>query len=229
MQTTRTVSRRYFVGVAAAVGAMMLAGCASSQPASSTSADTSGSAQSAGAASSSEGSSASSAEAASSSSSESGKSAVVFFSQTGNTAAVAALIANHLHIDALELKAIEPYTEEDLDYDDSSTRATVEQNTPEARPGIVEIPDLAAYDTVFVGYPIWWGKAPRLMCTFVEGCDLSGKTIVPFCTSGSSGIGSSPDELADLGAKDAQWLSGKRFAAGADGDTVAQWVDSLSL
>ena len=162
-------------------------------------------------------------------SAEKRKTVVVFFSQTGNTAGVASHIADYSQAEAIELKAAEPYTSADLDYNDSSTRATVEQNTPEARPALAEIPDLGAYDTVFLGYPIWWGKVPRIMCTFVESCDLSDKTVVPFCTSGSSDIGSSAEELAQLASPSATWLPGKRFEAGADEQAVAQWVDGLAL
>ena len=162
-------------------------------------------------------------------SAEKGKTVVVFFSQTGNTAGIASHIADYLHIEAIELEASEPYTSADLDYNDSSSRATVEQDTPDARPALAEIPDLGAYDTVFLGYPIWWGKAPRIMCTFVESCDLSGKTVVPFCTSGSSDIGTSADELAGLASPKTTWLPGRRFEAGADEQAVAQWVDGLAL
>ena len=162
-------------------------------------------------------------------SAEKGKAVVVFFSQTGNTAGVASHIADYSQAEAIELKAAEPYTSADLDYNDSSTRATVEQNTPEARPTLAEVPDLGVYDTVFLGYPIWWGKVPRIMCTFVESCDLSDKTVVPFCTSGSSDIGSSAEELAQLASPSATWLPGKRFEAGADEQAVAQWIDGLAL
>lgn len=157
------------------------------------------------------------------------KSVVVYFSQTGNTAGIASYIVDFLQVEAIELKTAEPYTSADLDYNDSSTRATVEQNAPDTRPALAEPPDLGAYDTVFLGYPIWWGKAPRAMCTFAESCDLSGKTVVPFCTSGSSGIGSSADELAGLASPNATWLAGRRFAAGTGGQAVSDWVDSLAL
>ena len=155
--------------------------------------------------------------------------AVVFFSQTGNTAAIADHIANYMRADPIRLTAAEPYTDADLDYNDSSTRATVEQNASETRPALAETPDLGAYDTVFLGYPIWWGKAPRVMCTFAEACDLGGKTVVPFCTSGSSGIGGSADELAGLASPDAIWSEGMRFAAGSDASSVEQWIDDLGV
>lgn len=208
---------------AAVLSAGLLGGCGSSRAESSAS-----SAQPVA----SEGSSstlAPSSDAMSVSSEEEEKVAVVFFSQTGNTAGIASHIANHLQVEAIRLEAAEPYTSADLDYNDSSTRATVEQNTPETRPALAEIPDLNAYSTVFLGYPIWWGMAPRVICTFVEDCDLSGKAVVPFCTSGSSDIGSSADELAKLASLNVTWFPGKRFEAGTDVQTVAQWVDSLAL
>lgn len=222
------LDRRQFLKVSALMGAAALsaglfAGCGSSQGESSVSSAHSAASEELSSA------SASSAVATAVSSGKGEKIAVVFFSQTGNTAGIASHIANHLQVEAIELKAAEPYTSADLDYNDSSTRATVEQNAPETRPALAEIPDLEGYDTVFLGYPIWWGKAPRVMCTFVENCDLSGKTVVPFCTSGSSDIDQSADELADLTSLNTVWLVGKRFAAGADGQVVAQWVDSLAL
>lgn len=86
---------------------------------------------------------------------------------------------------------------------------------------------LDGHEVIYLGYSIWWGKAPRLLCTFVEGCNLSGKTIVPFCTSGTSDIGTSADELTELSSATATWLPGKHFAAGRGERTVAQRLDSL--
>jgi flavodoxin len=87
---------------------------------------------------------------------------------------------------------------------------------------------MADYDVVFIGYPIWWGQAPRIISTFLESYDLSGKTIIPFCTSGSSGIGSSATNLHSL-APNANWLAGQRFSSGTSRDTMANWVNSLGL
>ena len=122
-----------------------------------------------------------------------------------------------------------PYTDEDLNYSNDSCRANQEQNDPAARPaitGTLENPE--DYDVVFLGYPIWWGQAPKVIYTFLESCDFGDATIVPFCTSGSSGIGSSADGLQEL-TENAQWLDGQRFSSGASQDDVAQWVDSLGL
>ena len=232
------LNRRQFIRAAALSGAAvisagLLGGCGSpgagpsaslAQSATSEGSASASSAQSASAQPSSVGSPSATASA------EKGRIAVVFFSQTGNTAGIASHIASHLQAEAIELKAAEPYTSADLDYSDSSTRATVEQNAPETRPALAELPsNLDAHDAVFLGYPIWWGKAPRIMCTFAESCDLSGKTIVPFCTSGSSDIGSTADELAALASSSATWIPGKRFAAGTDSQVVSEWVDSLAL
>lgn len=216
------MTRRQFMGIAAvAMGATMLAGCSSSEASQPSASESAPSAPA---------SSSSPAVSASTSSAASATPIVMFFSQTGNTAAIASHIKEHLNCDSFELKAAEPYTSEDLDYNDPSTRATVEQNAPETRPAIAGLPsDLAAHDVVFLGYPIWWGKVPRIMCTLAETCDLSGKTIVPFCTSGSSDIGSTADELAALASPSAAWVPGKRFAAGTDSQVVGEWVDSLSL
>lgn len=117
----------------------------------------------------------------------------------------------------------------DLNYGDSSSRTTIEMNDPDARPAISgKVADMAQYDIVFVGYPIWWGEAPRIISTFLESYDFSGKTIVPFCTSGSSGIGSSATNLRTL-TKGADWLAGRRFSGSASRSTVIEWVNGLGL
>lgn len=122
-----------------------------------------------------------------------------------------------------------PYTSADLNYSDSSSRATAEQNDPSARPAIGRgVDNMGQYDVVFVGYPIWWGQAPRIISTFLESYDFNGKTIVPFCTSGGSGIGPSATSLHAL-ADGAVWLDGRRFGGGTSRDTVMEWVNSLAL
>ena len=154
---------------------------------------------------------------------------VAYFSATGNTKGVAQHLQAVLDADLYEIVPQEPYTSDDLNYSNDSCRANQEQNDPTVRPaisGALENPD--RYDVVFLGYPIWWGKAPKVIYTFLENCGLDGATIVPFCTSGSSGIGGSLEELRAL-APDARWLDGQRFDSGAGQDEVAQWVDSLGL
>lgn len=154
---------------------------------------------------------------------------VAYFSATGTTEGVAEQIANGLNADIYEIVPEEPYTDEDLDYSNNNSRATVEMNDPDARPAISGgVENMEQYDIVFIGYPIWWGEAPRIINTFVESYDFSGKTIVPFCTSGSSGIGSSAANLEQL-TSGAQWFSGERFSGNDSQDTVMKWVNSLGL
>ena len=154
---------------------------------------------------------------------------VAYFSCTGTTEKIAEYIADELDVTAYQILPQTPYTSADLDYNDNSTRATREQNDPSARPAISgTIEDMDSYDVIFLGYPIWWGQAPKIMYTFVDSYDLSGKTIVPFCTSGSSGIGSSADNLSKS-SQDANWMSGRRFSANTSRDTVSEWIDGLGL
>ncbi len=156
------------------------------------------------------------------------KIAVACFSATGNTRAVAQHLVAHLGADYIEIEAAEPYTDEDLNYHDETTRATMEQNDPATRPALAAMPDFSAYDTVFLGHPIWWGKAPRLICTMLEGCDLAGKKVAEFCTSGSSGVEGATGELTEL-SPGAEWIGAMRFAAGAAEAEVGEWADSLGV
>ena len=155
---------------------------------------------------------------------ESGKSLVVYFSETGNTKGVAEKIAAVTDADTYEILAAQPYTEDDLDYNNDDSRATKEQNDKSIRPEIgSEKIDLSAYDTIYLGYPIWWGQAPRIMDTFVESYDFTGKTVIPFCTSGSSDIGTTGDDL-EANAGSGNWLQGKRFAGGTSQADVEEWL-----
>lgn len=154
---------------------------------------------------------------------------VAYFSATNTTEGIAKHIANGLNSDIYEIIPETPYTDADLNYNDSSSRTTIEMNDPEARPAISgSVENMEQYDIIFIGYPIWWGEAPRIIGTFMESYDFSGKTIVPFCTSGSSGIGSSAANLEQL-TSDAEWLSGKRFNGDDPLDTVMEWVNGLEL
>lgn len=155
---------------------------------------------------------------------------VAYFSATNNTES----IANHIkavfggEADLYEILPEIPYTAEDLDYN-SDCRANREQNDPAARPAITgAAANMAQYDVVFLGYPIWWGQAPKILYTFVEAYDLSGKTVVPFCTSGSSPIGSSAANL-EAATTGATWLSGSRFDRSASQSAVESWVNGLEL
>lgn len=154
---------------------------------------------------------------------------VAYFSATGTTEGVAETIAECLGAALYEITPVDPYTAADLDYRDDDSRSTVEMNDPDARPAIAgEGVEMEDYDIIFLGYPIWWGEAPRILSTFVESYDLAGKTIVPFCTSGGSGVGSSADRLEQL-TSGAEWLEGKRLGGGASVDTVTEWINGLGL
>ena len=154
---------------------------------------------------------------------------VAYFSATGNTENIAEHLVSILDADLYEIVPQVPYTSEDLDYSNSDCRANREQNDPTARPAISGgVEDLEDYEVIFLGYPIWWGDAPKILSTFLETYDFDGKTIVPFCTSGSSSIGSSADDLEAL-TQGAAWLEGQRFSGSASRETVSQWVDALDL
>lgn len=158
------------------------------------------------------------------------KSIVVYFSCTGNTKAVAEEIAAQTGSDLHEIVPEEPYTEEDLNYNDDNCRANAEMNDPESRPAISNtIENLSDYDTIYIGYPIWWGSLPRIMNTFFDTYDFSGKTIVPFCTSGSSSISQSVSVIRDA-EPEAQVKEGLQVSSsGADdsSDEVSRWLEEI--
>ena len=152
---------------------------------------------------------------------------VVYFSCTGTTKGVAEKLAKVTGADLYEIVPAVPYTDEDLNYSDRSTRATSEQDHPDTRPEIGgEDIDLAGYNIVYIGYPIWWGEEPRILCTFVEAHDFTGMTVIPFCTSGGSGIGRSGRDLAEL-AGTGTWLDGARHSGSISEDELLAWVNGL--
>ena len=154
---------------------------------------------------------------------------VAYFSATNTTEGVAKNLADGIGADLCEILPKEPYTDADLDYNDNNSRTTIEMNDPDARPGISgSVENMEQYDVIFLGYPIWWGEAPRIINTFVESYDFSGKTIVPFCTSGGSGMGSSATNLY-FAADDATWLDGQKFSGSASVDELVEWANSLGL
>lgn len=154
---------------------------------------------------------------------------VAYFSATGTTEGVAEHIANGLNADIYEIIPEEPYTDADLNYNDNNSRSTIEMNDSNSRPAISgSVENMEQYDIVFIGYPIWWGEAPRIVSTFVESYDFSGKTVVPFCTSGGSGVGSSATNLEQL-TSGATWMEGRRLNGSDSQDTVMEWVNSLGL
>mgnify|MGYP001851726021 FL=1 len=154
---------------------------------------------------------------------------VAYFSATGNTETIAGHLQGILDADLYEIMPEVPYTSADLDYTDSNSRSQVEGRDPDARPAISgSVENMEDYEVIFLGYPIWNGQAPKIISTFLERYDFSGKVIVPFCTSDSSVIGSSARNVEGL-APGATWLDGQRFADSAGQETVEQWVDSLDL
>ena len=161
---------------------------------------------------------------------DSGKKVLIaYFSATNNTENIANHLNEILDADLYEIVPEQPYTADDLNYNDSSSRSSQEMNDPDSRPVISgSVENMEQYDVIFLGYPIWWGEAPRIINTFLESYDLSGKTIAPFCTSASSPLGSSATKLQDLTGS-ATWLEGQRFSGGASVSDVQSWVDSLNL
>ena len=154
---------------------------------------------------------------------------VAYFSATGNTEEIAQHLQTILGASLYEIIPAKPYSDDDLDYNASDCRANQEQNDPSVRPAIDgSVENMDSYDVILLGYPIWWGEAPRIISTFLESYDFTGKTIVPFCTSGSSSIGGSAEHLTVLAA-DATWLEGARFNPGATQDEVAAWVEGLGV
>lgn len=152
---------------------------------------------------------------------------VVYFSATGTTKGVAEKIAGITGADTYEIKAAQEYTDADLNWNDSSSRSTKEQNDSSARPEIgSDAVSLDGYTTIYIGYPIWWGEEPRIMDTFVESHNFDGITLIPFCTSGGSGIGRSGQNLAD-NAGSGTWLDGKRFDGGVSENELKSWIDGL--
>ena len=154
---------------------------------------------------------------------------VVYFSGKGTTRGVAERLAAVTGGDLYEIVPAQPYTEADQNYNDPESRTSLEQNDPDARPELAGEPiDPTEYAAVYLGYPIWWGQAPRILSTFVESHDFTGCTVIPFCTSGSSPIGDSGKTLADQ-AGTGTWLEGRRFDGGASGESLLEWVNGLGM
>ena len=162
---------------------------------------------------------------------ENGGVLVVYYSATGNTEAVAGYIAEATGGDLFELEPAEPYTDADLNWTDENSRVTLEHEDESLR-DVELVADTVdnwdSYDTVFIGYPIWWGIAAWPVDTFVEANDFTSKTVIPFCTSSSSGLGQSGELLAEM-AGTGDWLEGQRFRSSASQEDVTEWVASLGL
>ena len=154
---------------------------------------------------------------------------VVYFSATGNTESMAETIANVTGADIYEIVPEDPYTSEDLNYSDDNCRANQEMNDESARPAIAgEIENIDEYDTIFLGYPIWWGTMPRIINTFLDTYDLSGKTIMPFCTSGSSGISTSVSAIRSI-CSDADVLEGMRGTSATTETQIEEWLSENGI
>lgn len=162
---------------------------------------------------------------------ENGKILVVYYSATGSTEAVAGYIAGALNTDIFSITPTEPYTSDDLNWRDRSSRSSREHDDPSLR--VMELTETTVdgwenYDTVFIGYPIWWGIAAWPVDNFISANDFTGKTVIPFCTSSSSGLGESGDLLAEL-AGTGNWLKGQRFRSSVAEADVVEWVNGLNL
>ena len=162
---------------------------------------------------------------------ETGKTLVVYYSASGNTERVAKDIAEAAGADLFEIVPTEVYTSEDLNWTNPDSRVSREHDDASLRDvplTTTEVPDWDSYDTVFIGYPIWWGIAAWPVDTFVKNNDFTGKTVIPFATSSSSGIGQSGSLLADM-AGTGEWQEGQRFSSGVSSDDVQSWVNGLGL
>ena len=158
-----------------------------------------------------------------------GKVLVVYYSASGSTKNVAEQIAKNLNADLFEIEPVDAYTSADLDWTDNNSRVTKEHNDESLRDiklKNTKVDNWDSYDTVLIGYPIWWGIAAWPVDTFVKANDFGGKTVIPFCTSASSGLGESGNLLAKE-AKNGNWKEGHRFSSGASTSDIKTWTDSL--
>ena len=154
---------------------------------------------------------------------------VIYFSRTGNTEKIAEYLIDITNADSYVIEAAVPYSDADIKYQDDNCRANKEQNDKSVRPEIANpIASIDSYDTIFLGYPIWWGQEPRIIDTFLESYDFSDKTVIPFCTSASSGIATSEKNIKALVPIGNQ-LEGRRFSSGATKEDVKAWYDTLPL
>lgn len=154
---------------------------------------------------------------------------VAYFSASGVTAKVAEALSEAIGADLYEIEPEVPYTKEDLDWMDKQSRSTIEMNDPASRPAIAGKRDnMDDYDTVFVGFPVWWYVAPTIINTFLESYDLTGKTIIPFATSGGSGMGKTNEKLQPS-CPNSKLIEGKVFKKSASKSELAAWVDGLKL
>lgn len=159
---------------------------------------------------------------------EMSKELVVYFSATGNTKEVAETLSEMKEAEIIEILPAEPYTDEDLNYNDSNSRTTVEQNDENSRPEIAEEINLDEYSVIYVGYPNWWGDMPKILYTFFDTYDLSGKTIAPFCTSGGSGLSDTVETISEL-EPDATVTEGMHASAANAESDIQEWLNEIGL
>ena len=157
------------------------------------------------------------------------KALIAYFSVSGVTARVARELAEVEGGDLFEIRPEVPYTKEDLDYTSKQSRSTLEMSDLNCRPAITGCVDLSGYDTVFVGFPIWWGREPSAVDTFLTSGDFTGKKIVPFCTSGGSGIGKTAERIQSLVGSGACVDAGKRLGGEVSEEDLKIWTDGLNL
>ena len=155
------------------------------------------------------------------------KIAIIYFSATGNTKKVAEYIKDATDGDLIEIVPKEKYTDSDLNYGNDNSRANREQNDSNARPEIENNINTDSYDVIYLGYPIWWGDVPKIILTFLDSHNLNGKTIIPFCTSGSTPITTSLNTLKNYN-KNVVWIDGSRFSSSTSQNEISSWVKSLS-
>lgn len=152
------------------------------------------------------------------------KKLVAYFSASGTTAKVAKKMAEAIGADLFEIKPEKPYTGADLNWQNKNSRSSVEMNDRSSRPAIaVKAADMPQYDVVFVGFPVWWYREPSIIDTFMESYDFAGKTVIPFATSGGSGLGDSAANMQKL-AKGAKVVNGKRFSGSASAEELKAWA-----
>ena len=151
---------------------------------------------------------------------------VAYFSASGVTERVAKKMADATGTDLFEIKPDQPYTRADLNWMDKNSRSTVEMKDRNCRPAIAEKPDVSDFNVILVGFPVWWYREPSIIDTFMESTDFAGKTVVPFCTSGGSGLGDSAKNMQAL-APGAKVLEGKRFSASASSDELKKWAEQF--
>jgi flavodoxin len=158
------------------------------------------------------------------------KKLVAYFSASGITKAAAEVLAEAAQADLYEIKPETPYTKADLDWRNEKSRSSIEMKDPSSRPKIAgKAENMNEYNVIFVGFPIWWYVAPTIISTFLESYDFSGKTIIPFATSGSSGLGKTEEVLKNLCPDTVKWLSGKILNGKVNRENVTEWLNSFNF